>query len=353
MPGPALPRRPITLFTGQWADLPLEQLAALAGRRGWGYDGLELACWGDHFDVPRALASRVYARDRRTLLKRHALKTWAISNHLIGQCVCDPIDARHRSIIPARIWGDGTPEAVRRRAAREMIDTARAAARLGVPVVNGFTGSSIWHVLYFFPPTPEAMIAAGYQDFADRWGPILDAFQREGVRFALEVHPTEIAYDIPTARRALAAVNDHPAFGFNFDPSHLHWQMIDPVAFLRAFPDRIFHCHVKDAARTPPTGNGSSSIVGSHLPFGHPERAWDFRSPGRGDIDFEAIIRALNHIDYRGPLSVEWEDPGMDRLHGAAEAAQFARDLNYPSTTQAFDGAFATKQNRERRRAKK
>ncbi len=356
--------RPITLFTGQWADLPLEKLAALAGKDGWKYDGLELACWGDHLDVQRALAEPNYCQSRHDLLARHGLKVLAISNHLVGQAVCNPIDARHKSILPAHIWhqsrgalapgpnqsrgalapGSSSPsptpdeaESIRQRAASEMIDTARAAAKLGVKIVNGFTGSAIWHKLYAFPPTSAADIAAGFTDFAHRWTPILDAFQREGVRFALEVHPTEIAFDIITARRALEAVDHHPAFGFNLDPSHLHWQFVDPVCFIRAFPDRIFHVHMKDAARTL---SGDSGILSSHLPFGDPARGWNFRSPGRGDIDFESIIRALNHARYTGPLSVEWEDSGMDRLHGAAESAVFCRHLDFAPAHTAFDSAF-------------
>jgi sugar phosphate isomerase/epimerase len=220
-----------------------------------------------------------------------------------------------------------------------MIDTAAAAKKLGVGVVNGFTGSSVWHKLYFFPPTTREEIGAGYDEFASRWRPILDAFQREGVRFALEVHPTEIAYDIHTARAALYAVRDHPAFGFNFDPSHLFWQFVDPVKFIRAFPDRIFHCHVKDCARTL---NGESGILASHLPFGDARRGWDFRSPGRGNVDFESIIRALNDARYDGPLSVEWEDSGMDREHGAREAAQYVKRLDFPCASHAFDRAFET-----------
>src|SRR3954464_13855982 len=148
--------RPITLFTGQWADLPLETLAARA--KGWGYDGLELASWGDHFDVGRALKDERYCDDRRALLTKHGLKVFAISNHLVGQAVCDRIDERHKSILPPRIWGDGKPDGVQKRATEEMKNTARAAARLGVKVVPGFTGSSIWHLLYSFPPVPDAWI---------------------------------------------------------------------------------------------------------------------------------------------------------------------------------------------------
>lgn len=332
--------RPVTLFTGQWADLPLEEVARRAGSSpdGWGYDGLELACWGDHFDVRLALADKAYYANRRDTLSRHGLNVWAISNHLVGQCVCDRIDERHRAIVPGHVWGDGDPEGVRRRAAQELMDTARAAAAMGVRVVNGFTGSSIWGDWYFFPPTPESHIDKGFNDFADRWGPILDVFAREGVRFALEVHPTEIAYDFDTTRRAIAAVNGHPAFAINFDPSHLVWPGMDPAAFIDAFADRIAHCHVKDVVRRL---DGVRSLIGSHLPFGHPGRGWEFRSPGRGEVNFEEIIRALNRANYAGPLSVEWEDAGMDRFHGAAEAVKFVRSIDFSPTGRAFDAAFA------------
>ncbi len=330
--------RAVTLFTGQWADLPLETLAAKASE--WGYDGLELACWGDHFDVREAARSKTYCREKLDLLKRYGLRVWAISNHLAGQAVCDPIDERHKAILPPHVWGNGKPEQVRARAAQEMKDTARAAANLGVKVVNGFTGSPIWHLLYSFPPVDPKTIEEGFAEFADRWNPILDAFKKHRVRFALEVHPTEIAFDIVTAQRALKALKNRREFGFNFDPSHLEWQGVDPTVFLRTFRNRIYHVHMKDAAVTL---DGTSGILASHLNFGDPRRGWDFRSLGRGDVDFESIIRALNEIGYRGPLSVEWEDSGMDREHGAREACEFVRQVDFEPASTAFDAAFEKK----------
>lgn len=327
--------RPVTLFTGQWADLPLSVLAEKAAA--WGYDGLELACWGDHFEVSRALSEDGYIQSRLDILAKHGLRCFAISNHLVGQCVCDPIDERHKSILPPHVWGDGEPEGVRQRAAQEMMDTARAAAKLGVKVVNGFTGSSIWHLLYRFPPTSDALIEAGYADFAARWQPILDVFDEVGVRFALEVHPTEIAYDIVTTDKALAAIGRRPAFGINFDPSHLNHQFIDPVAFIETFADRIYHVHIKDSLKRL---DGRRSILASHLAFGDRRRGWDFVSPGRGEIDFEQIVRSLNAIGYDGPLSVEWEDSGMAREGGAAEAVQVVRRADIAPSAVAFDAAF-------------
>ncbi|MBI2827407.1 MAG: sugar phosphate isomerase/epimerase [Planctomycetia bacterium] len=330
--------RPVTLFTGQWADLPLEALARKAAE--FGYQGLELACWGDHFEVDKALAEPGYCAARRDLLERHDLQLHAISSHLVGQAVLDLIDARHKAILPERVWGDGKPAGVNARAAEELKQTARAAQKLGVGVVNGFTGSSIWHLLYSFPPVPTESIDAGYSLFAERFNPILDVFGDCGVRFALEVHPTEIAFDIVTAERVLAAIEHREEFGFNFDPSHLLWQGVDPVEFIRAFPDRIYHVHVKDAIVTL---NGRSGILSSHLNFGDPRRGWDFRSPGRGGVNFEEIIRALNAIGYAGPLSVEWEDAGMDREAGAREAAEFVKRLDFTPSQVAFDAAFSEK----------
>src|ERR671931_898174 len=285
--------RPVTLFTGQWADLGIEELAAKCA--GWGFDGLELACWGDHFDVAEAMRDSGYAAGQRALLERHGLDCLALGAHLVGQAVCDPIDARHRAILPPDVWGDGEPEGVRRRAAEWMKDAARAAAQLGVPTVTGFTGSSVWQLLYSFPPNDWDAVAAGYSDFAERWGPIVDVFEAEGVRFALEVHPTAIAYDFPTTRRTLDAIGDRPGFGINFDPSHLEHQFLDSTAFIAEFGAKIFHAHVKDAKRRL---DGRSSILGGHLDFGQPGRGWDFVSPGHGDVDFEAMIRALNRVGY-------------------------------------------------------
>jgi sugar phosphate isomerase/epimerase len=328
--------RPVTLFTGQWADMPLAELAPLAKKMG--FDGLELACWGDHFEVQKALADDSYVQRKRALLEEHGLICVAISNHLVGQAVCDPIDERHKAILPEHVWGDGDPEGVRERAAREMMDTALAAAKFGVKVVPGFTGSSIWHALYAFPPTSQAYWQKGFDDFAGRWGPILDVFDEADVNFALEVHPTEIAFDIASAERALEAVGRHKRFGFNYDPSHLGYQGVDYVRFIYDFADRIYHAHMKDVWWG--HGDGSVGVFGGHVSFGDRRRYWDFRSLGRGDIDFESVIVALNDIGYDGPLSIEWEDSRMDRVHGASESAAFVKQLDFAPSATAFDAAF-------------
>lgn len=341
--------RTVTLFTGQWADLSIKDLAPLAKKMG--YEGLELACWGDHFEVDKAATSEKYCKDLWKLLGKHGLTSFAISSHLVGQAICDNIDERHQSILPPDVWGDGNPEGVRQRAAKKMMLTAKAArnffdakpgAKKGATAqVNGFTGSSIWHSIYAFPPTNQAYYEKGFADFAKRWTPILNEFDKHNVNFGLEVHPTEIAFDIASADRAIKAVKGHKRFGFNYDPSHLGYQGVDYVKFIRTFGDRIFHMHVKDAWWG--HGNGDVGVFGGHTDFGDARRFWDFRSPGRGDVNFEEIIVALNDVGYKGPLSVEWEDIRMDRVQGGTEAAAFCKKIDFGKSTVAFDAAFDKK----------
>ena len=338
--------RPVTLFTGQWADLDFDTACERASS--FGYDGIELACWGDHFEIDKALSDDGYIKTRWDTLDKHGLTAYSVSNHLVGQAICDNIDDRHKEILPADVWGDGDPEGVRQRAAQKMIDAAKA-CRLFIDarpegeefpaVVNGFTGSSIWHSLYAFPPTSQDYWNKGFEDFGERFTPILDAFDEVNVNFGLEVHPTEIAFDIASSERAIDAVNGHIRFGFNYDPSHLGYQGVDYVKFIRVFVDRIYHVHMKDVWWG--HGDGTVGVFGGHTDFTDPRRYWDFRSLGHGDIQFEDIIVALNDIGYNGPLSVEWEDGRMDREHGATEACEFVRKVDFPTSNIAFDAQFA------------
>jgi len=327
--------RPVILFTAQWADLPLEELIPKVAE--WGYQGLDLCCWGDHFEVQRALAAPDYCPRKLDLLNNHELSIAVVSNHRVGQAVCDPIDARHRALLPDYVWGDGTPEGVRQRAAEEMMATIRAAQKLGVGVVGGFTGSPLWSYVAGYPAPDAATVAEGFRNFAHQWNPILDVCRETGIRFAFEVHPGQIAFDLFSAEMALEALDGREEFGFTLDPSHLHWQGVDPVEFVRRFPDRIFHVHVKDIALTL---NGRSSVLNSYLPHGDPRRGWEFRAPGHGGVDWEALMRALNDIGYDGPLAVEFKDSGMNRDYGAEDACKFVKRLDFEPARRGSDEAF-------------
>jgi len=322
--------RPITLVSGQWTDLDFSELCERVS--GFGYDGIEIACWGDHFDPVRGAVDSEYSETKRALLRDSGLDVWALSSHLIGQCVADEWTPQLDAFAPAAIKGN--PERIREWAVSEMKSVAKAAACMGVSVVTGFMGSPIWPLWYGYPPVTQDVVADGFRRVRDLWSPIFDEFDAQGVRFGLEVHPTEIAYDFYTWERLLQEFEYRPTLGLNLDPSHLIWQGVDPVEFIRQYPDRIYHIHLKDVAvRT----DGRSSLLGSHLPFGDLHRAWNFRSLGRGDVDFEELVRHLNSIGYRGPLSVEWEDNGMDRDRGAREACDFARQIDIAPSTVAFD----------------
>jgi sugar phosphate isomerase/epimerase len=327
--------RPVILYSGQWTDLPLEELAQKAAE--WGYQGLELACWGDHFEVQRALSENDYCQSKLDLLGRVDLAVHAVSNHRVGQAVCDPIDERHRTIVPEYVWGDGEAKGVQERAAEEMMATARAAQKLGAGVLTAFTGSPLWSYVGGYPAPTATVVAAGFDDFATKWNPIVDVCRDCGIKLALEVHPGQIAFDLYSAEMALEALGGREEVGFTFDPSHLHWQGVDPVEFLRRFPDRIFHVHVKDAVLTL---NGRAGILNSYLPHGDPRRGWSFRSPGRGGIDWEAVIRALNEIGYEGPLSVEWKDADMERDRGAEDACKFVKRLDFEPAYRQGNQAF-------------
>lgn len=325
--------RPVTLFTGQWADLPFEELCKKVSE--WGYDGVEIACWGDHMDVRKAAADATYVEEKKAILKKYNLGCWALGAHLSGQCVADLWDERLDVFVPDDV--KGKPEEIKAWAAEEMKYTAQAAKNMGCYVVTGFTGSPVWKYWYSFPPTTDEMVENAFKEVVELWTPILDEFDKQGVKFALEVHPSEIAYDLYTAQKLLDVLERRPTFGFNFDPSHLVWQGVQPHLFIREFADRIYHAHMKDAGVTL---DGKSGILGSHLPFGDLRRGWNFRSLGHGSVNFEEIIRELNAVNYSGPLSVEWEDNGMDREFGAKESADFVKKINFSPSSLIFDDAF-------------
>ncbi len=326
--------RPITLASGQFGDMGLEELCAMASSIG--YQGLELATHA-HFNVEKALKEEGYVEQVQKMLKKYNLSCHVISAHLTGQCVGDVWDPRLDNFAPSACSGD--PEKIRTWAVEEMKRTVEAADKMGVKVITGFTGSPIWAWWYSYPQTTRQMVDEGYQKIYDQWTPILDVLDQYDIRFALEVHPTEIAFDYYSTERLLDTFHHRPAMGINYDPSHLVWQGINELTFLRDFADRIYHVHIKDVKIN---RNERSGILGSHLEFGDVRRAWNFVSAGHGDVDFDGIIRELNRMEYQGPLSVEWEDSGMEREFGAAESYEYIRKMNFSPSDTAFDAALKT-----------
>jgi sugar phosphate isomerase/epimerase len=315
--------RPVTIFSGQWTDLPFEKFCEKV--KSFGYDGIEIACWGDHLDLKKAATDQKYVEERKNILKNYNLKVLALGTHQIGQCIGDnPVN----TFAPSNIAGK--PEEIRKWAVQEMKYAAAAAKNLGVKIVTGLMGSYVWASM-------EQMLEDAYKTILKYWTPIFDDFDKQGVKFALEVQPGQIAFDYYTAERLLKEFKNRKTLGFNFNPAHLIWQGVSPQAFIRDFAKQIIHVSIKDAAVSL---DGKAGILGSFLPLGDVRRAWNFRSPGHGDVDFESIIRELNAINYKGPLSVAWEDAGMSRETGAKEACDFAKSMNF-SPSDAADTAKA------------
>jgi sugar phosphate isomerase/epimerase len=324
--------RPITIFTGQWADLSFDEVCKIFSNMG--YEGVEIAAWGKHLDSRRAAEDKEYVNEIKATLDKNNLKAWAIGMHLTGQLVGDVIDKRHKGFAAPDVADN--PEAIREWGIQQVKYTIQAANNLNIRILTGFMGSPIWNYWYSFPQTTQEMIDEGFKTIVERWTPLFDEMDKYNIKFALEIHPTEIAFDYYTMLKLLEAFDYRKTLGINFDPSHLLWQGIKPHLLIREIPDRIYHVHIKDVSVTL---DGLNGIIGSHLEFGDTRRGWNFRSPGRGDVDFSSIIRELNQIGYEGPLSVEWEDSGMDRLRGATEAYDFVKGINISPSAVAFDDA--------------
>lgn len=316
--------RSMALFTGPWTDIPLEEVAQKANE--WGYQALDVACWGEHFAVQRALAEPAYCRQILDVLEKYELRLAALSNHPIGQAILDHLDDRHQEALPDYIWGNGAAPEVAARAAQEMIDTAKAAQQLGATLVVGAVGSPFTPHLLDPLQTTQEILDLGWQTLAENWKPILDAYAQLGIRYAVEIGPLQTAFDVYSADATLQALENHDALVFAFNPASLHWQGVDPCEFLRCHAQRIAHVLAQDVAVHL---TGRSSLLGSLLPPHDHRRGWSYRAPGQGNLDWPNILRTLHQIGYDGPLTVAFHDPDMDRDYGAAEACSFLRRLDF------------------------
>jgi len=308
----------IGIFTALFGDWPLEKVASHVARLG--YEAVELPAWAGngHFDLKEALGGG--GKKVRRLLADHGLSISAINNGVAGQLTMGPHDSS------TDVWAPGMSPSEKIAYAKEQILlTARAASEMEVPVVAGLIGSPVWDKWYIFPPANERLYEEGVALFAERWNGILDELKRLGVKWALEVHPTGIAYNIETAQMALAALDNRPELGFNFDPSHLVWQLIDPVVFIKTFAGRILHCHAKDGELQEDEVRRSGVIpTGGWM---RPDRGFRFRVPGWGQVDWRRVMTALVSTGYDYVMSYEHEDPVMSPEDGAEKAVAFLKPL--------------------------
>jgi sugar phosphate isomerase/epimerase len=306
------------IFTNLFGDWPLEKVLPYVAALGYEAVELPVGKKGAHVDLQDVLGGG--AKKLKKQLADNGLTLSALGAGLAGQLSMGPLDSSTDE------WAPGmTAEEKVAFAVETIKTTARAASELEVPVITGLIGSHVWDKWYIFPPANEKLYEQGVALFAERWSPILDELKKYGVAWALEVHPTGIAYNIETAEMAVKALGNRPEFGFNFDPSHLVWQLIDPVIFIKTFAERILHCHAKDGELQEDEVRRSGVIpTGS---WTRPNRGFRFRVPGWGQVNWRRVITALVEVGYDSVISFEHEDPVMSPEDGAEKAIEFLRPL--------------------------
>jgi len=307
----------VGIFTVLYNDRPLEKVLQYVSQLG--YEAVELACWkgSNHIDIDKVVSGG--AGEVRALIGKYGLTISALSNHLEGQLILGPHDES------TDIWFKGPPEEKAKYGAARMKRTIEAAHALDVPVVCSFTGVPDWGKWYNFPPTNEEIWNKYFQLFKERWLPILDYAKDHEVKIAFETHPMELNYNLDTAKQLVEAAGGHSALGFNYDPSHLLWQQMDPAFFIYELHDRIFHVHAKDVEVVPHAAMRTGVLA--YGPWNRVARPVRFRTVGWGQVPWRRVITALLETGYDYVLSVEHEDPCFSRDSGVEQAIQFLKPL--------------------------
>jgi sugar phosphate isomerase/epimerase len=300
---------------------------------GLGYKGLQLPSSDTRFlDLHLCAESQTYAEEITGTLKEQGLAVTELVTALQGQLIAvhPAYDAICEAFAPASVQGN--PGARQAWAVEEMKIAARASQRLGLKVVQTFTGSLAWPYCYPWPQRPGNLIESAFEELGRRWSPILDAFDEAGVDVGFELHPCQDVFDGETFEQFLAAVGDHPRCAINYDASHLIKQGLDYVAFIDIYHERIKGFHVKDAEFRP---TGKQGFYSGYQPW--LKRAARDRSLGDGQVDFNQIFSKFAEYDFEGWAVYEWEDCLKHPEVAAAEGAPFIARHIIRVTDRAFD----------------
>ena len=163
------------------------------------------------------------------------------------------------------------------------------------------------------------------KDFVERWGEILDTFEKEGVKFAHEPHPNEYVYNIETAIKSVELMGERKAWGFNFDPANLILQGVDPVIFVQELGDKIYHVHAKDGEIV--EHNVRRSGLQPTGKWNRIDRGFRFRIPGWGSVPWKRILTELRLVNYDYVISYEHEDVVMSREDGMEKTIAYLKPL--------------------------
>jgi sugar phosphate isomerase/epimerase len=279
------------------------------------------------------------------MLADKGIQITELSSHLQGQLVAvhPAYDIGFDQFAPPQVHGN--PAARQEWAVDQVLKTAKASKNLGLKASVTFSGALLWPYMYSWPPRPAGLVDAGFTELANRWRPILDAYDEAGVDLCYEVHPGEDLHDGATWEMFLDKVDEHPRANLLYDPSHFVLQALDYLEYIDLYHDRIKMFHVKDAEFRP---NGRVGAYGGYQNW--IDRAGRFRSLGDGDVDFGAIFSKMAQYDFDGWAVLEWECCLKHPEVGAAEGARFIADHIIKVTDKAFDdfaaGAIDEQQNR-------
>jgi sugar phosphate isomerase/epimerase len=324
------------IFLAQFAGdvAPFNDLEKISG---WaadlGYKGIQIPTWDARlFDLKRAAESRTYCDEIQGMLSTKGLRVTELSTHLQGQLIAvhPAYDQAFDGFAPESLRGK--PTARQAWAVDQLHCAAKASGNLGLNAHVTFSGALAWPYVYPWPQRPPGLIETAFDELAQRWKPILNAFDDVGVDLCFEIHPGEDLHDGATFEMFLERVGDHRRCNILFDPSHFVLQQLNYLEFIDLYHSRIKMFHVKDAEFR---SNGRQGVYGGYQPW--VSRAGRFRSPGDGQVDFGAIFSKLAQYDFNGWAVLEWECCIKSSDQGAKEGAPFIARHIIQTAERAFD----------------
>jgi sugar phosphate isomerase/epimerase len=298
-----------------------------------GFTGVQIPSWDARcIDLQKAAESKTYADEIRGIVESAGLKITELSTHLQGQLVAvnPAYDALFDGFAPENLRGNA--KARTEWAIQQLKYAAKASSNLGLNAHATFSGALLWQTVYPWPQRPAGLVETGFTELANRWLPILNVFDENGVDLCYEIHPGEDLHDGVTYEMFLDKVNHHKRACLLYDPSHFVLQCLDYKAYIDHYHERIKMFHVKDAEFNP---TGKQGVYGGYQSW--MERAGRFRSLGDGQVDFKAIFSKLAQYNYTGWAVMEWECAIKHPETGAAEGAPFIKEHIIRVTDKTFD----------------
>lgn len=298
-----------------------------------GYLGVQIPTWDARcIDLQKAAESKTYCDDLKGKLQEIGVEITELSTHLQGQLVAvhPAYDIQFDAFAPKEVHNK--PQERQKWAVQQLLWAAQASKNLGLKAHATFSGALIWHTMYPWPQRPAGLVQQAFEELANRWLPILNAFDEAGVDVCYEIHPGEDLHDGATFERFLEATGNHKRANILYDPSHFVLQQLDYLQYIDIYHPFIKMFHVKDAEFNP---TGRSGVYGGFQDWA--DRPGRFRSLGDGQVDFASIFTKLSQYGYDGWAVLEWECFIKSPQQGAAEGAPFIADHIIEVTDKTFD----------------